>query len=193
MILYAPTWRDGAPDPAVPTAADWRRIGDTLEAQDAILLVRSHPLGAGEYTPPRPSARIRMLGSDVLRDVTPALPGVDLLITDYSSLVFDAGLNGIPVLFLAPDVEDYAARRGFYGSFDEIARGDVASRWAGITERLGGALTEGPERARLADRSAARSARVHAFRDGGNTARVHRAILNATGAAMTDGRTRGRR
>lgn len=193
VILYAPTWRDGAPDPAVPTAADWRRIGDTLEAQDAILLVRSHPLGAGEYTPPRPSARIRMLGSDVLRDVTPALPGVDLLITDYSSLVFDAGLNGTPVLFLAPDVEDYAARRGFYGSFDEIARGDVASSWADISERLGGALTEGPERARLADRSAARSARVHAFRDGGNTARVHRAILNATGAAMTDGRTRGRR
>ncbi|WP_322411947.1 CDP-glycerol glycerophosphotransferase family protein [Microbacterium invictum] len=193
VILYAPTWRDGAPDPAVPTAEDWQALGESLEAQDAILLIRSHPLGAGEYAPPHPTARIRMIGSDLLRDVTPVLPGIDLLITDYSSLVFDVGLNRTPVLFLAPDVEEYAARRGFYGSFDAIASGDVASDWAEIIRRLGPAVTDGAARDRLAERSAARSAEVHAFRDGGNTARVHRAILNATGAATADGRTRGRR
>ncbi|WJL95910.1 CDP-glycerol glycerophosphotransferase family protein [Microbacterium sp. ET2] len=193
VVLYAPTWRDGAPDPAVPTAADWSALGNVLEAENAILLVRSHPLGAGEYVPPVPSGRIRMLGSDLLRDVTPALPGIDLLITDYSSLVFDAGLNRTPVLFLAPDIEQYAARRGFYGSFEEGAGGDLASDWTEIIRRLGAAITDGPERARMSDRSAARSADVHAFRDGGNTARVYRAILNATGAATADGRTRGRR
>ncbi|WP_258567161.1 CDP-glycerol glycerophosphotransferase family protein [Microbacterium sp. Se5.02b] len=42
-ILYAPTWRDGAPDPAVPTAAEWILILRLLEEQNAILLVRSHP------------------------------------------------------------------------------------------------------------------------------------------------------
>ncbi|NYF17283.1 CDP-glycerol glycerophosphotransferase [Microbacterium sp. AK009] len=193
VILYAPTWRDGAPDPAVPTAADWSGLADALEAQNAILLIRSHPLGAGEYAPSASTSRIRMLGSDLLRDVTPVLPGIDLLITDYSSLVFDAGLNRTPVLFLAPDVEEYAARRGFYGSFEEIAAGDLASDWTEIIRRLGAAITDGPERARMSDRSAQRSADVHAFRDGGNTARVYRAILNATGAATADGRMRGRR
>ncbi|MCX6501314.1 MAG: CDP-glycerol glycerophosphotransferase family protein, partial [Microbacterium sp.] len=53
VVLYAPTWRDGQPDPAIPDAAEWDAIIDVLERTDAVLLVRSHPLGAGEYRPPR--------------------------------------------------------------------------------------------------------------------------------------------
>ncbi len=52
LVLYAPTWRDGAPDPAVPTAEEWRALVDVLARHRAVLLVRSHPLGAGEYAPP---------------------------------------------------------------------------------------------------------------------------------------------
>ena len=86
LVLYAPTWRDGEPDPAVPTAGEWRAILDVLDRHDAVLLVRSHPLGAGDYRPPIVTERVRSLGSDVVADVTPLLPGLDALVTDYSSL-----------------------------------------------------------------------------------------------------------
>jgi CDP-glycerol glycerophosphotransferase len=184
LVLYAPTWRDGDPDPAVPDDGEWRLLVDGLDRLDAMLLVRSHPLGAGDYSPPSSTDRVRTFGSDLVADVTPLLAGLDLLVTDYSSLIFDAALADLPVLFLAPDVESYGRRRGFYGSFDDLAGEDVVSRWADLVSRLPAALTEGPDREELRARSAARSAAVHAYRDGGNTRRVYRAILAARERAL---------
>lgn len=176
VILYAPTWRDGAVDPAVPTAAQWVRIIRVLEDENAVLLVRSHPLGAGGYTPPLPSRRVRMLGSDVLADVTPVLPAVDALITDYSSMAYDAGLLPMPVLYLAPDAEEYARTRGFYGRYDDVAGDDAAPSWDGLVEQLARLLDDGEVFAERAARSATLSAQMHAFRDGGNTRRVYDVI-----------------
>jgi CDP-glycerol glycerophosphotransferase len=176
VILYAPTWRDGAVDPAVPTAVQWVRIIRVLEDENAVLLVRSHPLGAGGYTPPLPSRRVRMLGSDVLADVTPVLPAVDALITDYSSMAYDAGLLPMPVLYLAPDAEEYARTRGFYGRYDDVAGDDVALSWDGLVEQLARLLDDGEVFAERAARSATLSAQMHAFRDGGNTRRVYDVI-----------------
>ncbi|HET8926608.1 MAG TPA: CDP-glycerol glycerophosphotransferase family protein [Microbacterium sp.] len=178
LWLYAPTWRDGAIDPAVPTPAQWSTLIAVLDEADAILLVRSHPLGAGEYAPPARTDRVRALGSDILLDVTPVLPGLDALVTDYSSLVFDAGLVPLPVVFLAPDVDDYVRTRGFYGTYADVAGDDVATSWDEASAQLAALADPAVQAARLA-RSQALSARVHAFRDGENTARVHRAILAA--------------
>ena len=180
FVLYAPTWRDGAPDPAVPTADEWSRIVEVLNRHDATLLVRSHPLGAGDYRPPFPTDRVQPLGSDRVPDVTPLLPGLDALVTDYSSLAFDASLVPLPTLFLAPDVEEYARSRGFYGRYADVAGDDWAVDWAQTATQLDAVLGDSAERARRVDRAAALSARVHAFRDGCNAARVYRAILAGT-------------
>lgn len=183
VVLYAPTWRDGADDPAVPGADDWELLLRTLEDADAVLLVRSHPLGGGDYDPPRPTDRVRPLPSARVPDVTPLLPGLDVLVTDYSSLVFDAGLVPLPTLFLAPDVADYAWTRGFYGTFAEVAGDDHATTWDALCAQLRTTLTDPREADRRRRRSAEVSSRVHAWSDGGNAARVHRAILAAVPAA----------
>ncbi|WP_040165016.1 CDP-glycerol glycerophosphotransferase family protein [Microbacterium gorillae] len=188
VVLYAPTWRDGEADPAVPSAAEWQTIDETLSRQNAVLLIRSHPLGAGAYTPPFATDRIRLLGSDVLRDVTPALPGLTVLITDYSSLAYDVGLVPLPALFLAPDEQDYATRRGFYGRYRDVAGDDVAADWSTVMAQLDALLAEPDERARRLARSERISARVHAFRDGGNTARVYREIVRRFPRAHGEGR-----
>ncbi|MCR2763499.1 CDP-glycerol glycerophosphotransferase family protein [Microbacterium sp. zg.B48] len=177
LILYAPTWRDGAPDPAVPSAEEWRAIVAVLNRHDAVLLVRSHPLGAGHYAPPAATERVRSLGSDLVADVTPLLSGLDALVTDYSSLVFDAALVPLPVLFLAPDVEAYARTRGFYGSYADVAGEDWAVNWPQAAAQLDALLGEQSVRDQSIARSARLSRRVHAFRDGENTRRVYRAIL----------------
>lgn len=175
-ILYAPTWRDGGADPAVPSAAEWVNIIRVLERQNAVLLVRSHPLGEGGYAPPLPSRRVRMLSSSALADVTGVLAAVDVLVTDYSSLAFDVGLLAMPVLFLAPDAAEYARTRGFYGRFEDVAGVDAASDWDELLVQLDQILGEGDAFAARAERSAALSAQVHAYRDGRNTRRVYEAI-----------------
>lgn len=178
-VLYAPTWRDGDPDPATPGPADWGSILSVLEAHDAVLLVRSHPLGGGDYAPPAPTSRVRMLGSDIVPDVTPLLAAMDVLVTDYSSLAYDAGLVPLPTLFLAPDVESYARTRGFYGTYADVAGADVARSWPALCSQLGDVLGHEPEADRRRSRAAELSRRVHAWRDGGNARRVHDAIVAA--------------
>ena len=188
VVLYAPTWRDGAPDPSVPTAAEWADLLGVLERTDSVLLVRSHPLGEGDYSPPVPTDRVRMIGSSTVADITPVLPAVDVLVTDYSSLAYDVGLLSMPVVYLAPDPEEYAAARGFYGTYAEVAGGDPASDWAEAGGQLEATLADVAERDRRAELSRALSARMHAHRDGRNTARVLGAILARTGDATSAAR-----
>ena len=189
LVLYAPTWRDGAADPAVPTREEWKLLLAALDRLDAVLLVRSHPLGAGEYAPPRSTDRVRRLGSDIAADVAPLLPGVDVIVTDYSSLVYDSALVPVPVVFLAPDLEDYARRRGFYGRYSDVAGDDWATAWSEAVGQLDRVLTDEAESERRLERARRLSARVHAFRDGGNAERVYRAILvgSSRGARPTKG------
>src|SRR5690606_20748803 len=101
-----------------------------------------------------------------LRDVTPALPRVDVLITDYSSMAYDVGLLEMPVVYLAPDVDAYGRGRGFYGRYEDVAGDDYARDWDGAVEQLDAVLGDPVVRADRAARSAALSARMHTYRDG---------------------------
>ena len=47
----------------------------------------------------------------------------DLLITDYSSVVFEASLLDIPMLFYAFDLDEYIENRDFYYDFKEFIPG----------------------------------------------------------------------
>jgi len=192
LVMYAPTWRDGEPDPAVPGAADWKAIDEALARHDAVLLVRSHRLGAGDYAPPAGVSRVRSLGAELLNDVTPALPGLDALVTDYSSLVYDAALVPLPVLFLAPDVAAYARRRGFYGAYRDVAGDDAATTWAELLPQLDALLGDPAVAAERTARSRALSERVHAFHDGRSAERVYAAIVARAGLAPDVPRPAGR-
>jgi CDP-glycerol glycerophosphotransferase (TagB/SpsB family) len=182
VALYAPTWRDGAVDAAIPTSAEWQAIAHWVDRSGATLLIRSHPLGAGSYGEGAArSARIRLLGRDVLTDVTPALPALDALVTDYSSIAFDAAIAGVPNVFFAPDLATYLATRGLYQPYREFSGGEPARTWAETLERLDGAM--GGERARDEALSHAAWLRdeVVDHLDGRSTERVHAAILAMLG------------
>ena len=181
LLLYAPTWRDGDADPGIPSAEEWRAIIEVLARRDAVLVIRSHRLGEGDYTPPVDTDRVVLLGADLLPDVTPAIPAFAALITDYSSLVYDAALAGVPSLFLAPDLEDYSGRRGFYGSYSDIAGEEPATTWRALLPEIDRFLGQDEERERRAGAARALSARVHTFRDGRNTRRVLDEILQRIG------------
>ncbi len=146
VVLFAPTWRDGAADPTVPSSTEWDAIVTWLDANDVVLLVRTHPLGRGSYADGAArSPRVRLLGPDLVRDLNPVLWAIDAVITDYSSLVFDYALVGRPVVFHAPDLVTYTTNRGFYLSFDEFTGGRAVTTWAETLRALGAALVEGPD------------------------------------------------
>jgi CDP-glycerol glycerophosphotransferase len=185
ILLYAPTWRDGEPDPAIPAPADWRAIGDYLEATDSLLLIRSHPLGVGDYSKGvAASKRILMLAPALQGDITPLLPGVDVLITDYSSIAFDYALTGGPIVFLAPDIAEYTTSRGLYEPYRDFSGGTEVTSWSALLEVLRSLDANPAVRASFEAHSAWLAARGHEYRDGANTRRVYKEIL-----ARLDGRS----
>lgn len=177
-ILFAPTWRDGDPDPAIPTDAEWQRIAAFLEASASVLVLRPHPHGVGDYRAgPAVSARIRMLTARAQNDINPVLPAVDVLVTDYSSIAFDFALLGRPIAFLAPDAHEYAATRGLYEPYREFTGGSDVATWHALLGLLGDAAAL----ERLGAHAVHLAATHHEYRDGRNTARVYEELLTRLG------------
>ncbi|GHE82517.1 hypothetical protein GCM10018785_58210 [Streptomyces longispororuber] len=126
VVLYAPTYRDhlaaGPGHFRHESALDFRAAERAL-GHDHVLLVRKHPLASGRL----PGAR-----APFVRDVSAHPRAVelllvaDVLVTDYSSLMFDFAHTGRPMLFHAYDLEHYRDTvRGFCLDFETRAPGPL--------------------------------------------------------------------
>ena len=60
----------------------------------------------------------------------------DVLITDYSSVVFEASLLDIPMLFYAFDLQSYISSRGFYYEYDDFVPGKIVSNMGDIIKSV---------------------------------------------------------
>jgi CDP-glycerol glycerophosphotransferase (TagB/SpsB family) len=182
VLLYAPTWRDGAEDPLIPTTADWSDIVAYLNETRSLLLIRSHPLGVGDYNAGVAlSPRIRMLGSNLQGDITPVLSGVDVLLTDFSSIAFDFSLTGGEIVFLAPDVVTYSSTRGSYEPFTDFSGGFEVADWAGALRLLRDSDAKTSTREAMIEHTRWLAARVFSFTDGLNAERVYEEIAFRVG------------
>ncbi|MFI6880058.1 CDP-glycerol glycerophosphotransferase family protein [Streptomyces sp. NPDC050400] len=129
VILYAPTWREDKQrhrggfllDLRIELDAARRELGD-----EHVLLIRPHahvvePVpGAGDGFVWDVSAQAG------ITDVMDLLLVADVLVTDYSSVMFDFAVTGRPMLFFTYDLEHYRDRlRGFYFDFEEKAPGPL--------------------------------------------------------------------
>lgn len=123
VVLYAPTFRalDGGGVRSFTFPFDVeefaRRFGDRLT-----LLVRTHYLNS--VTLP-PSVHGRVIDAGREPDITPVLLLADVLVTDYSSVMFDYSLLQRPMVFFAYDQEEYEDGRGTYFDLAEEAPGPV--------------------------------------------------------------------
>ncbi|MCA0295958.1 MAG: CDP-glycerol glycerophosphotransferase family protein [Actinobacteria bacterium] len=170
VVLYAPTWRDGDPDPGVPTDAQWRRIDAVCERLDLVLLVRPHPLGVGEYTYASP--RVRLLTASAQPESMPLLWGLDALVTDYSSMLVDYVVTERPLVLLAPDLDSYRRTRGLYVDYAWLA-GDGWSRdWDEVLDRLEALFTDEAAAASASEHSRELATRFHEWTDGRSARRV---------------------
>lgn len=180
LVLYAPTWRDGETDPAVPSGDEWQAIAKWATAMDARLIVRAHPLGVGAYEA-GVSDRIHLLSSDLCADVTPLLGAFDALITDYSSIAFDYSLSGGPIIWFAPDLASYQASRGFYESYESVTEGAFVTHWPAVLESTTSVFCDDDVRAANGARTERLANRLFAHRDGNSSTRVLQEILQRRG------------
>ncbi len=106
VILYAPSWRDsyqgGNP---YKDAFDWAALSKHLQLHNQLFLLRLHPNEAALAQQFSDFANI--INISAMEDVYGLLDGVDLLITDYSSLFIDVLPLNIPVSFYRFDNKHY--------------------------------------------------------------------------------------
>ncbi len=121
LLLYAPTFRDDgsaagyAFDVQGTLTACEERLGGSWSA-----LLRLHPNAAALSKGLFPYDGQRIIDATAYPDMQELMLACDLLITDYSSSMFDFALGGKPCIQLALDLEEYRRERGFYFDLDQL-------------------------------------------------------------------------
>jgi CDP-glycerol glycerophosphotransferase (TagB/SpsB family) len=122
-VLYTPTWRDdlvfnttGRQDFDFPVDLD--NFTEQL-GQDHVLLLRLHNMVMDRLDIPEGSVVRDVCGYPDIRDLYLAS---DILVTDYSSTMFDFAITGRPELFFTYDLDSFRDEvRGFYFDLAEAA------------------------------------------------------------------------
>lgn len=108
LVLWAPTFRGTALNPYVVGQEAVAKLQSQL-GEDYYVMMKLHP---------------HMKTSDSIEQCEMAadelLPFVDLLITDYSSILFLYSIFCKPMVLFAPDYETYMQKRGFYLTYDKL-------------------------------------------------------------------------
>ncbi|RDD85765.1 bifunctional glycosyltransferase/CDP-glycerol:glycerophosphate glycerophosphotransferase [Streptomyces parvulus] len=176
VVLYAPTRREYRRGGLVERVDPARLAADLGE--DHTLVVRLHPsLATG---PARGMGLSELHRRGVLIDATDEphvedlMLASDLLITDYSALMFDYALLDRPIVIHADDWRAYEASRGAYFDITEEAPGHVSRSYRELAWLLASGAWRDGEAGRL--RSAFR-AKYCEYEDGRAAERVVRTLL----------------
>ncbi|MFJ3983220.1 bifunctional glycosyltransferase/CDP-glycerol:glycerophosphate glycerophosphotransferase [Streptomyces fungicidicus] len=198
VVLYAPTRRDYRRDGLVERI-DYARFAADL-GEGRTLVVRLHPsLAAG---PARGLGLAELHRRGVLVDATDepeaadVLLAADVLVTDYSALMFDYAVLDRPIVIHADDWAAYRASRGAYLDITAEAPGHVARSYPELAWLFDSGTWRDAEAARL--RSAFRK-RYCEFDDGRAAERVVRTLMlgermpeRPAGPARVPGQATGR-
>jgi CDP-ribitol ribitolphosphotransferase len=113
VVLYAPTFRgDSVTDARATDDLDLAVLRDAIGG-DHVLLVRLHPFIRSRTLIGPELAGFAVDVSDH-PDINELMLVSDVLVTDYSSAIYEFALLDRPMVFFAPDYEAYEAERGFY-------------------------------------------------------------------------------
>lgn len=165
VYVYLPTFRENEGkltdfDPMI----DWAQLNNDL-ADDEVFVIGRHPVMKKEFFKEFYS-RIK----DYTIDPTPELLAIaDVIITDYSSVIFDASLMDKAMVFYCPDYGNY--ERDFYLDYDKDLPGEIVTDSGKLLDALRNAKSEEA------------TAKVRAFRekqmgacDGKSTERICKVI-----------------
>lgn len=119
VYVYLPTFRENEGAPAeLDPMIDWAQLNNDL-ADDEVFVIGRHPVMKKPFFKEFYS-RVK----DYTVDPTPELLAIaDVIITDYSSVIFDASLMDKAMVFYCPDYGNY--ERDFYLDYDKDLPGEI--------------------------------------------------------------------
>ena len=133
VLLYAPTFRgDEVRAARFDDELDLATMRDTL-AGEWVLLLRLHPFVRQSVSLTADLAGFVIDVSD-WPDMNELMLVADLLVTDYSSAIFEFALLDRPMAFFAPDLEAYERERGFYFDYRTGVPGPVFETTGDLAE-----------------------------------------------------------
>lgn len=137
-ILYVPTFRDHG---EIPHLLSDERLRQWLVENGYLWVEKPHPAAKN-------NVKIDGLERDVLYlessfDINVVLPEITILISDYSSVTYDALAFGKSVLYYAPDYQHYLTKeRGFLCDYKELTAGFEAETVEELIQKLDRAFND---------------------------------------------------
>lgn len=117
VVLFAPTWRgetflsdDGAMELNMQVT-EWIK---KVTSEKVIIFYNPHQSIASKIS----SAKIRKIPDYM--DINDFCNAVDILVTDYSSIMFDFAILNKPIVLYTPDLEEYKQQRGLYLELEKL-------------------------------------------------------------------------
>lgn len=108
IAVWAPTFRGNAGQPRLEGLEAIRQAAEALK-DEWFFVIKAHP---------HIDRHERISNSEIPTEEL--FPVADVLITDYSSVLFDYLLYRKPLVLFAPDLEEYEKKRGFYIDYRSI-------------------------------------------------------------------------
>ena len=166
VVLYAPTFRGQNINEAFCPDLNYKMLYKHLK-DDFVILTKFHPYAKKKPDIPKELRGFAMDVTDV--QIEKLLCAADILVTDYSSVIFEYALLDKPMIFYATDLDSYINERDFYYPYKDFIPGKLVT----CQDDLKNALLE------LRDINYAPSEKVAAFRakymsacDGKSTERI---------------------
>ncbi|ORI54007.1 hypothetical protein BMS93_02340 [Leuconostoc pseudomesenteroides] len=124
VILFAPTFRGPGQNTAYYPFdwVDYEALYQSLASEGFIFLFKIHPFVKNAPNIPYEYSDFFYDVSDY-REVNDLLLLSDVMITDYSSVVFEYSLLHRKTIFFAPDLSEYMANRNFYVDYLDFIPG----------------------------------------------------------------------
>lgn len=137
VVLFAPTFRgNGHKSAHYPfDNIDFDRLVTYCRNHNAVVLFKMHPF-VKERVPIPTEYQAYFQDIADYREVNDLLFITDILITDYSSLIYEFACFKRPMLFYAFDLEDYIATRDFYEPYVSFVPGKIVRQFDDVMQSL---------------------------------------------------------
>ncbi len=125
LILFAPTFRGASQRTSYYPyeMLDWGKIYEVC-GEDSLFLIKQHPFIPKQVEIP-PQYADRIMDFSSFPDINDLFYVTDILITDYSSNIYEFSLHHKPMIFFIFDEAEYALTRGVHRSVEEHAPGKL--------------------------------------------------------------------
>ena len=136
IIMFAPTFRgNGRLTGYYPMERfNLKEVSDALGPEYGII-VKMHPFVNNKVEIPK-GYEDRVIDLSENSELNDLLFVTDILITDYSSAVFEASLLDIPMVMYAYDLSEYTATRDFYYEYKPGLPGKLAQTQDEVIEAI---------------------------------------------------------